>query len=435
MSQMKTNPLRQIKEKLDFMEILREHVNLEPSGDRYLGFCPFHENVNTPSFTVYPDQERWFCYGCNEKGDVFTFLEKIEGVSLRDILKKYATEFGIPLYKVTREAKKHIEEMEILYQLIDETAQLYHETLVWLPLGSEAREYIAARGILPETIERFNLGYALNSWKATHKELKKRGYSEEQLLAAGLVRKKKNSEVYDFFRKRLIFPIAYDSSPVAFAGRILEEDNHTKYLNSPSTELFKKSKTLYGLPQAREGIKKRGEVIIVEGYMDVIALHQSGFDNTVSIMGTSLSKHQANTLARLTDKVILALHSDDAGKKAIMRIKMEEQTGIDLYVAELPGKDPDEIVLEDRDAWLRLVASAKAIPVYITDVLVAQSKDLTDPKEKKRIVNRVTYLLNFVSDPHEQAAYLEYLSRAVGYEEYIVDTNCPHCGRKYHGTT
>lgn len=434
MSQMKTNPLQQVKEKLDFMEVIREHVNLEPSGDRYLGFCPFHENVNTPSFTVYPDQERWICYGCDEKGDVLRFLENIEGVSLREILKKYAKEFGIPLYRLTREAKKHIEEMEILHELVDEAAQLYHETLVWLPLGSEARKYIADRGILPDTIERFNLGYALNSWKATHVALMKKGYFKEQLIAAGIVKKGSNDKIYDFFRKRLIFPIAYDSSPIAFAGRTLLTGSEApvKYLNSPSTDLFKKGKILYGLPHAREGIKREGSVIVVEGYMDVIALHQNGFDNAVSIMGTSFSKHHIKTLARLTDRVILVLDSDDAGRKAIMRIKMEGETGIDLYVVELPDKDPDEIVLENKDEWSNLLDSAKAIPIYITDTLVAQSKDLTDPKEKKRIVNRVTYLLNFVTDPHEQAAYLEYLSRAVGYEEYIVNPKCPHCRRKYH---
>lgn len=432
MNQTKISPLQQVKEKLDFMEIMREHINLEPSGDRLLGFCPFHENVNTPSFTVYPDQERWICYGCDKRGDVLTFLENIEGVSLRDILKKYAKEFGIPLFKLTREAKRHLVYQERLYEILALAAREFMAALTWYPSGQQALFYLEEeRGILPKTIAQFNLGFAKDSWKDLVYYLKKEGYDEKLIIGAGLGRKNSSGNLYNFFRNRIIFPLAMNGETLGFVGRTMNEDP-TKYLNSPSTDVFTKRKTLYGLSHAREGIKKAGSVVIVEGNMDVLALHQSGFDNTVSIMGTTLSKHQAKILSRLTNKIILALDPDDAGKKAIMRIKMENQAGIDIYIAELPGKDPDEIVLENKDDWSRIIDSAKAIPVYITDVLVAQSKNLNDPKEKKRIVNRIVYLLKFVSDPHEQAAYQEYLAKAVGYKSYNINTSCPHCGKKYH---
>lgn len=428
------NVVERIKEQLDIVKVLGEYVKLEPSGDRYLGFCPFHDNVNTPSFTVYPDQGRWLCYGCGEKGDVFSFMEKLEGSSFRDLLRKYAKELNITLGQITIDTKTYMEQQEKLYDILSFASQEFHSNLTWYESGRQARSYLNSRGILPATIEQFNLGFARDNWTDLVSAMLKEGYDRKILLEAGLGKKKKTSgSLYNFFRNRIIFPIEINGSVLGFGGRTLSNDP-AKYLNSPSSSIFSKRSVLYGLPQARESIREMGEAVIVEGYMDVIALHQSGFTNAVSIMGTTLTREHGKTLRSLTERVILAFDADAAGKKAIMRLRIEEQHGIDLYIAELSKKDPDEIVLDDPDQWKKLIDGAIAIPVYITDTLVASSKNLDDPKEKGRIVNRVLRLLDYVSDPHEQAAYQEYLARAVGYESYKINTICPHCGKKHHET-
>jgi DNA primase len=430
---MTNNSIQQIKDQLNIVEVIGEHIELRPSGDRYLGFCPFHNNINTPSFTIYPDQGRWICYGCGKKGDVLTFLEDIEGTSFRDILQKYAKILNIPLRKITKDTKAYMEHQEELYAILSFTAQYFNECLTWHEHGRQARSYLADRNISATTIAQFNLGFARDHWTdLVGKVLPNHGYEEKLIIEAGLGKKKKTSSgLYNFFRNRLIFPIGINGAILGFGGRTLVNDP-AKYLNSPSSSIFSKRSILYGLPQAREGIRETGEAVIVEGYMDVLALHQSGFTNAVSIMGTTLTREHGKTLRNLTNRVVLAFDADAAGKKAIMRLKIEEQNGIDLYIAELPKEDPDEIVLADPSQWARLVEGAIAIPVYVTDTLVAAAKNLDDPKEKSMIVNRVLRLLDYVSDPHEQAAYQEYLAKAVGYESYRPNTTCPHCGKKYH---
>jgi len=430
---MNNSPIDQIKRKLDLVKVVSEYVSLEKSSNRYVGFCPFHTNVNTPALTIYPEQQSWWCFGCDQGGDVLNFLVKAKDQPLGEIVKELSEDLDIPLRPMTPEEERTQEHKGKLYQLTNDVTELFHNNFLWSSEATSARMYLQHRGITQTTIENFRIGFAPESWDWLYLQLKDKGYTDEDIINAGVVRKRKDmSGCYDYFRNRLIFPIQTNGYISGFGGRILA-GNEAKYINSATTMIFKKIKTLYGLPQASAAIRERKSVIVVEGYMDVLALHQMGYTNAVGIMGISLTQSQAKLLSYHVDKVILALDPDIAAEAAISRLNLEKYSGLDIYIASLPGnKDPDELVLENTDLWDEVLRSAKPIPIYMTDYLIRLHSP-KDPKERRNVANLVTPLIDIVKNPYEQVAYQEYLAEALGYKKYTPNPRCPHCGKKYHG--
>ena len=366
----------EVKDRIDIVEVVGESVKLRKSGKSYTGFCPFHPNKRTPAFAVFPDSGTWRCFGaCNEGGDVFSFLMKKEGWDFKETLAYLAERTGVELRPITPEQEAAEEEHVRLRELLETTVTFFRHNLLHTPEGEPVLSYLDSRGMTDATIEAFDLGYAPNTWEATMNHLQERGYSVDDLQNAGLVSKRDEGGYYDRFRNRLMIPIRDVRGRMSgFGARVMDPDAVPKYLNSPQTALFDKGRLLYGLDRARKDIRQKDQAVIVEGYMDVIGLHQAGFANAVSPMGTAITEHQLRLLKRYSRRMILALDADAAGSQATMRglnlardalereadpvfntrglVRYEGRLDADIRIVSLPGeKDPDEIVLEDPEAW------------------------------------------------------------------------------------
>ena len=438
----------EIKARIDIVDLVSETVKLRRSGKNYVGYCPFHDNRKTPAFAVFPDSGSWRCFGqCNEGGDIFGFVMKKEGWDFSEALRYLAGRAGVILEPVTPEKKSRDDKLDKIHNLLEEAVIFYKHQLVNTDQGKFAHDYIVKRGIKPETIDLFGLGYAPGSWDVVTNYFINKGYSREELIEAGLVSQKDNEEsVYDRFRNRLIFPIRnVTGKMVGFGARALSPDDNPKYLNSPQSILFDKGHLLYGLDLARKAIRDKDQVIIVEGYMDVIVPYQEGYSNIVSPMGTAISADQLRYLKKLTRNIVMALDPDAAGEKATFRglelaresldrsfdpvpdgkgisntrglVKHESRLNVDLRVATLPDdKDPDEIVLEDPELFGKIIKNAQPIVVHVMESLVA-SQDITIPKVKDQIASYVLLLIEDVQSKIERDAYIQRLARLLKLDE------------------
>jgi DNA primase len=431
----------EVKDRIDIVEVVGESVKLRKSGKSYTGFCPFHPNKRTPAFAVFPDSGTWRCFGaCNEGGDVFSFLMKKEGWDFKETLAYLAERTGVELRPITPEQEAAEEEHVRLRELLETTVTFFRHNLLHTPEGEPVLSYLDSRGMTDATIEAFDLGYAPNTWEATMNHLQERGYSVEDLQSAGMVSKRDEGGYYDRFRNRLMIPIRDVRGRMSgFGARVMDPDAVPKYLNSPQTALFDKGRLLYGLDRARKDIRQKDQAVIVEGYMDVIGLHQAGFANAVSPMGTAITEHQLRLLKRYSRRMILALDADAAGSQATMRglnlardalereadpvfntrglVRYEGRLDADIRIVSLPGeKDPDEIVLEDPEAWRDVLGSAQTVVDYVLDVMSAEY-DLDDPKNKAQIARQVLPLIEDVGDPVEREAYRQQLSRKLKVDE------------------
>ena len=431
----------EVKDRIDIVEVVGESVKLRKSGKSYTGFCPFHPNKRTPAFAVFPDSGTWRCFGaCNEGGDVFSFLMKKEGWDFKETLAYLAERTGVELRPITPEQEAAEEEHVRLRELLETTVTFFRHNLLHTPEGEPVLSYLDSRGMTDATIEAFDLGYAPNTWEATMNHLQERGFSVEDLQSAGMVSKRDEGGYYDRFRNRLMIPIRDVRGRMSgFGARVMDPDAVPKYLNSPQTALFDKGRLLYGLDRARKDIRQKDQAVIVEGYMDVIGLHQAGFANAVSPMGTAITEHQLRLLKRYSRRMILALDADAAGSQATMRglnlardalereadpvfntrglVRYEGRLDADIRIVSLPGeKDPDEIVLEDPEAWRDVLGSAQTVVDYVLDVMSAEY-DLDDPKNKAQIARQVLPLIEDVGDPVEREAYRQQLSRKLKVDE------------------
>ena len=431
----------EVKDRIDIVEVVGESVKLRKSGKSYTGFCPFHPNKRTPAFAVFPDSGTWRCFGaCNEGGDVFSFLMKKEGWDFKETLAYLAERTGVELRPITPEQEAAEEEHVRLRELLETTVTFFRHNLLHTPEGEPVLSYLDSRGMTDATIEAFDLGYAPNTWEATMNHLQERGYSVEDLQSAGMVSKRDEGGYYDRFRNRLMIPIRDVRGRMSgFGARVMDPDAVPKYLNSPQTAIFDKGRLLYGLDRARKDIRQKDQAVIVEGYMDVIGLHQARFANAVSPMGTAITEHQLRLLKRYSRRMILALDADAAGSQATMRglnlardalereadpvfntrglVRYEGRLDADIRIVSLPGeKDPDEIVLEDPEAWRDVLGSAQTVVDYVLDVMSAEY-DLDDPKNKAQIARQVLPLIEDVGDPVEREAYRQQLSRKLKVDE------------------
>ncbi len=434
--------VEEIKARVDIVDLVSESVQLRHTGKNYIGFCPFHPNSRSPAFVVFPDSGTWRCFGqCNEGGDIFKYVMKKEGCDFPQALQILAARAGVELTPVTPEKVAEEEQFERLRTLLEDAVIFFRYHLKQTAAGAPALEYLQRRGLLPATIETFGLGYAPDSWDTALRYFTGKGYTPAELLQVGLVTERQGGEgVYDRFRHRIIFPIRDAAGRmVGFGARILNPEDQPKFINSPQTDLFDKGRLLYALDQARKPIRAQDQVVIVEGYLDVIALHQGGFTNVVSPMGTALTEDQLKMLKRMTRRIVLALDPDAAGQKATLRglevarktmdhddditfdarglLRHEARLQADLRVTTLPdGQDPDEIVLSDPEAWRKIVEAAKPIVIHVMETL-ASGQNLDDPKVKSQVAAQVLPLIEDVPNPVEREDYRQRLARMLRVDE------------------
>ncbi len=374
---MSNDAVAQIKDRLSIVEVVAQYVQLAPAGKNLKGKSPF-TNEKTPSFYVSPDRGMFYCFSSNQGGDIFTFTQLIEGVDFRGALKILADRAGVELVPENKEKRS---ERDSLYALLEEATSFYARQL---KDQAVATGYLTSRGLKPETIERWRIGYApgppLAGWRVASEALQKKGYSVDQLLKVGLVKGADAGKApYDVFRDRIMFPL-FDSSGrvVAFSGMILSNDTEApKYVNSPETELYNKSELLFGYDRAKEGIRKLGFSMIVEGQFDVVMSHQAGYHNTVAVSGTALTPHHVDLLQRLSQKVVLALDSDRAGIAAMRKAAiLMLARGMDVKVVQMPnGADPADVIKEDVQAFKHAVGAAVHIIPFLLEHLRTTTKD------------------------------------------------------------
>ncbi|MBX4198642.1 DNA primase, partial [Candidatus Parcubacteria bacterium] len=370
------------KEKLSVVDVLGSYITLEKAGANFKARCPFH-NEKTPSFFVSPARNSYYCFGCAAKGDIFTFVQEFEGLDFVGALRILARQAGVPL---ERENKSVRTEREKMYLVMEHATIFFQKELSG---NAEAKAYLLKRGLKPETIREWRLGYAPLEWKALFTYLKSKGFKPEDVEKVGLAKAsdKVKGDYYDRFRGRIMFPIADSSGRiVAFSGRQFEKDGtEAKYINSPETALFEKSKILYGYDKAKLEIRKHEFSLLVEGQMDLLMSHQEDFKNTVASSGTALTEDQLRIIKRLSSKLIIAYDGDDAGGAAARRgWELALGLGFDVKIAEMPkGKDPADIILEDKKIFASAVANAK----HVIDVEL--NRILTSPGDNRDHVLRV----------------------------------------------
>ncbi len=433
----------EIKSKIDIVDLVSETgVKLRHAGRNYTGFCPFHENKHTPAFVVWPESGTWRCFGqCNEGGDIFKFVMKREGLDFKEALQKLATRAGVELKEYQRETPQQKEAYENLRKVLED-ALIYYRTQLF-----DNRELLAylreKRGLTDSTIETFGLGYAPNGYDNLIKHFTARGYLEQDLVDAGMLSKRDNGAHYDRFRNRIMIPIRDENGRMAgFGARIIDPNDMPKFLNSPETPIFTKGHLLYGLDRARKPIRAADQAVIVEGYLDVIALHQAGYENVVSPMGTALTEDQLRLLKKSTRRIVLALDPDAAGQKAVLRgldaarsamdregelgfdarglLKNEARLQADLRVASMPDDlDPDEIVARDREEWKKIIEGAKPIVTHVMDSLAA-GQDLNDAKVKNQIAAQVLPLIEDLPNAMERDTYRQALARMLRVDERVL---------------
>jgi len=448
----------EIKTRLDIVDIVSESVELKRSGKNLTGFCPFHANTRTPAFVVFADTGTWRCFGeCNEGGDIFSYVMKKEGWDFATTLRELADRAGVELRPVTPQEQEQVEENERARDLLENAVTFYGHQLTQTTAGKKALDYWRQRGLTDKTIEAFGLGYAPDAWDAAANHFKAKGFSEADLLDAGLASERESGGIYDRFRDRIMLPIRDQRGRMTgFGARTLDPEGVPKYLNSPQTPIFDKGQILFGLDQARKAIRAKDQVVIVEGYMGVLAPHQHGYNNVVATMGTALTEDHLRMIKRFTRNIILAMDSDAAGIKATLRgldvarktldrdgdfrfdarglLRQEGRLKADIRVSSLPpGMDPDDVINDDPARWEEIINAAKPIVVHVMETLAADH-DLNDPKAKNKIAAQVLPLIADIPSSIERDTYRQRLARLLQVNErtlVITQTTQPVRGPRY----
>lgn len=397
---------QRIKERVDIVDLISSYVKLTRSGKNYIGLCPFHNDHN-PSFTVSPDKQLFYCFGCKEGGDAIRFLMKIEHLSYREALVQLGKRVGIDIDASEDESNGGIRE---LYRINDLVTKYFHYILMETQYGKIPREYLGKRGIKKEAIETFKLGYAIPTWNALQKFLEKKGVSLETQEMLGLIIKDaETGRTYDRFRDRIIFPIIdITGHTLGFGGRVLD-DSLPKYINTPETSIFKKGRILYGLYQTRDEIMKKDQAIIVEGYMDCISLYQAGIKNVVASMGTAFTREQGLALKRIAKDIVIAFDADTAGDIAVIRgANILREVGCSVRIARWTVfKDPDEFIRNQGPiVFLEVINKAKPFLDYMLDLLIMRY-DISSIEGRIQFFQEFFPLLR--SEPHVsvQRSYLD----------------------------
>lgn len=416
MGRLPENKLNEIRESADLVDVISEYIQLKKSGANYKALCPFHQE-HTPSFMVNPVKQIFHCFGCSVGGNVFTFIMKIENVEFIDSLKILAKRAGI---EIEKESGSSIgREKEEIYNLIEFATKLYNKNLLESKEGAVALEYLKKRNIKDETITEFKLGFALNSWDSLINSALKKGFKIEILLKAGLILKKeKQASYYDRFRNRIIFPISdLKNRTIGFGARVLD-DSLPKYINSPDTIIYHKGDNLYAWSLAKDEAIKKGYVILVEGYFDCIMCYQEGIKNVAAVLGTSLTKSQAELLKRYIEKCIILFDVDIAGIEASIRgINVLVEKGFSIRIASIEsGKDPDEFLrTNSKDELVNIIENSKDIIEY-----KLSKSSIKNVEDKVRIVKELLPVLSKMKNMVEKGAYVSSLSEKLRIADRLI---------------
>lgn len=431
----------EVRQRVDIVELISRYTVLKRAGSIHKGLCPFHSE-RTPSFVVFPHTGTWHCFGaCATGGDAFSFVMRKENLSFREALEMLAQQVGIDLS--AGDPEHGADARARWFEANEAAAHYFQHTLTHHASAAGARAYLERRGVDTATAARFRLGYALDSWSGLRDHLLERGIALEWMIEAGLVkRSEERQSTYDAFRNRVIYPICdRQGRVIGFGGRVLD-DSTPKYLNTAETPLFHKSHIVYGLDQAHRAIRERNQVVIVEGYMDVIAAHQFGYTNVVACMGTALTPQQLQQLQRYTSNFVLALDADNAGQQATIRglnqarqalervhkpvltptgrVQLENRLGANLFITTLPAdRDPDDVIRQEQLLWERTVAEAQPL-VDFYFAAVARQSDLSSARGKGEAVAELTPLIAELGDEIEQQHYIQRLSRMVQVDEITI---------------
>jgi len=405
----------QIKERLGIVDVVSSYIKLEKAGSNFKAKCPFHHE-KTPSFLVSPTRNTYYCFGCGEKGDIFSFVERFEGVDFPGALKMLGEKAGVPVVFESQGDKKT---RNTLYDIIETSTKFYEANL---KENKRAVKYLLQRGVDQAHIEKFRIGFVEDEWSTLYNHLKERGFADGEMEKAGLVVKKEKGGYYDRFRGRIMFPISdITGRVIAYSGRIFNEGKESaKYINSPETELYNKSKVLYGLDKAKLSIRKANFSIVVEGQMDVVMSHLAGYSNTVALSGTALTFEQITQLKRLSNNIVFALDADSAGVQSSGKsADMALSAGMDVKVARIPeGVDPADLVKDNPENLKVAVRNAVHIIDFYLEMLTKGEKDKR--KLNKKVEETVLPFVARIPSRIDQMHFISEVARRLSLPEDVI---------------
>ena len=401
--------IEEIRNTNDIVDVISQYVHLKRSGRNFFGLCPFH-NEKSPSFSVSPDKQIFHCFGCGVGGNVYTFLMKIEGINFIEAVQMLAERANINLPALENNADSAREELKAkVYKVNAFTADFYHKNL-YLPTAKIAQEYVKKRKLSNETLKSFQIGFS-GKFDELYQELRKQGFQEREILESGLVNKNERGQYIDRYRNRLMFPICdVRGKVIAFGGRVLD-DSKPKYINSPENVVYSKGRNLFGLNVAKKG--DLSKILIVEGYMDVISLHQRGITNVVAPLGTALTQQQGWLLRKNAQQIILSFDSDEAGLTAKMRaLEILQNMGCDIRILQMEGaKDPDEYIIKYGNArFLSLVDKALSV-IEFKVKLLKRNLNLENVNDKIKFLNEISKLISKIDNTIEREVYIEKIAK------------------------
>ncbi|HAS84829.1 MAG TPA: DNA primase [Candidatus Yonathbacteria bacterium] len=413
-----TSVIEDIKSRLNIVDVAGGYLKLEKAGGNFKACCPFH-NERTPSFFISPSRQTYHCFGCNKGGDVISFVEEIEGLDFQGALKLLADRAGVTL---TRERAGAKDERDAIFSALELTTKFYEAVLPKFP---EAVSYLTGRGLTEETVKSFRVGFAPDEWRSIGDFLSKKGVSENVMEKAGLIVRSPKG-FYDRFRGRVMFPITDSSGRViAFSGRILKEEAgktlgasaSAKYVNSPETEVFHKSRALFGFSQARDTIRSEDSCVLVEGQMDLILSHQAGVKNAVASSGTALTSEHLEMIKRFTKNIVLAFDADDAGISAAHRaVELSLSQDMSVRIARLPkGMDPADVARKDPSQWVSAVKNAKQVIDLYLELLPSLHKEKSELRAK--VTEVIVPFVALLKSPIDQGHYVGEIAKVLGIKE------------------
>lgn len=407
------NDLEEIKNRLDIVDVVSGYIKLEKAGANYKANCPFHDE-KTPSFMVSPSKQIWHCFGCAQGGDIFEFVKRIEGVEFYDALKILAEKAGVKLKSYNKSNLKDRTERQKIAEVLEQALKFFEYYIHNSKKGTQTKEYLAKRGFSEELIKEWRIGYAPDSFDKLSKFLESRGYNKMIIEKAGLSFLKANQELCDRFRSRIIFPFfGINSELIGFTGRIFEKDDFAKYLNTPSTILYDKSRALFGIDKAKVEIRKKDQCILVEGNVDCILAHSAGTKNVIAVSGTALTDMHLRIIKRYTLNLVFAFDMDSAGAKATERaIDLARSMEFNVSVLDLgKEKDPADVILKQgKDSWIKIVDKAEDImDFYFRKAFLG--KDINNVFDKKKIAEELLPQIKKLNNSIEQAHFIQKLAR------------------------
>ncbi|MFC1654131.1 DNA primase, partial [Patescibacteria group bacterium] len=422
---MAENQVSQVKQKADIVSVIDSRIKLQKSGRNLKAVCPFH-GEKTPSFFVSPEIQTFKCFGCGEGGDVFTFLQKYEGMNFPESLEYLANKVGVKLKSDFRTGDE--QKRKRLLEILHLTEEYYHFLLIEHKIGRRALNYLKKRGIGKILIKQFKLGYSLDSWDELQKYLvRKKKYEIGELEKVGLVIRSTRGGYYDRFRGRVMFPLKdIQGKTLGFSGRVLPgegvNEKEAKYINSPETQLYHKSQMLYGLFEVRSDIKRKDFIVVTEGELDMVSSFKAGVRNVVAVKGSALTQDQVGLIRRLTTNIVLALDADDAGTEATRRgIEVADSLGMNLSVVEVTeGKDPDDLARNDPEGWKKLVLKPESVYDYLIRKAL-EKQDVSTGPGKKAVSKDLAPLLAKISNAVERDHYVKQVSEKLGVSRRVFE--------------